>query len=106
MRAAASLCILPRLMERGINIRAHDPQGQQAAEKLLPKGVRYFQDVYKMCRGADAVVLMTEWNVYRGLDLPKLAALMKTAVFIDLRNIYEPEKMRLAGFDYHCVGRP
>ena len=106
MRAAPSLSILPKLADLGIHIRAHDPQGAAAAAALLPKTVRYHDDIYAICRDVDAVVLMTEWHAYRGLDLARLAELMKTQVFIDLKNVYEPEKMRQSGFDYHCIGRP
>ena len=106
MRAAPSLSILPKLLDAGVNIKAHDPQGMAAAAELLPKAVRYCDDIYAMCRDVDAVALMTEWHAYRGLDLPRLREMMKTPVFIDLKNVYEPEKMRQAGFDYHCVGRP
>ena len=105
MRAAPSLSILSALMARGVQIRAHDPQGAEAARRLLPETVQYYDDVYDMCRAADAAVLMTEWTVYRGLDLKRLSAAMRRAVFVDLRNVYDPDKMRAAGFDYHCVGR-
>jgi len=105
MRDAPSLAILPKLLEDGAGIRAHDPQGMQEARNLLPSAVEYFDDIYKTCEGADAVILMTEWNVYRGLDLVQVKNLMTGSVFIDLRNVYERQQMQNNGFDYYCVGR-
>ncbi|MBI1733478.1 MAG: UDP-glucose/GDP-mannose dehydrogenase family protein [Gammaproteobacteria bacterium] len=105
MREAPSLTILPQLLQGGAVIRAHDPQGIREARALLPPGIEFSEEVYGTCAGADAVVLLTEWNVYRGLDLARLRACMRGRVFLDLRNVYAPETMRAAGFDYHCVGR-
>ncbi len=105
MRDASSLAILPALLDKGARIRAHDPQGMEAAAPLLPAGVTYHDGLYEAAEGADAVVLMTEWNQYRGLDLARLRNLMQGDVFVDLRNVYEREVMCDAGFDYHCVGR-
>jgi UDPglucose 6-dehydrogenase len=105
MRDAPALAILPPLMEKGARVRAHDPKGAHEAAALLPEGIEYCDDIYDTVRGADAVVLMTEWNVYRGLDLAQVASLMTGRAFVDLRNVYEPEAMRARGFDYVCVGR-
>jgi len=105
MRDAPSLAILPALLDKGARIRAHDPQGMVAAAPMLPAGVIYHDDLYEAVEGTDAVVLMTEWNQYRGLDLARLRDLMRGDVFVDLRNVYEREAMCEAGFDYHCVGR-
>ncbi|RME32451.1 MAG: UDP-glucose/GDP-mannose dehydrogenase family protein [Gammaproteobacteria bacterium] len=106
MRDAPALSILPALAEKGAIIRATDPQGIEEARPLLPDSVQYFEDTWQTVEGADCVVLMTEWNAYRGLDLRRLREQMAGNVFVDLRNVYEPEQMREAGFDYHCVGRP
>ncbi len=106
MRDAPALAILPALIERGAAIRAHDPQGMPAARSLLPGGIHYCDDIYEAFEGADAVVLLTEWNAYRGLDLADVLGRMRGNVFIDLRNVYEPQTMREAGFSYACVGRP
>ena len=76
-----------------------------AAAALLPDSVTYHDDMYSVLEGADAVVLMTEWNQYRGLDLARVRDLMRGSVFVDLRNVYEREPMCAAGFEYHCVGR-
>jgi UDPglucose 6-dehydrogenase len=105
MRDAPSLSILPKLVDNGAQIRAHDPKGMHEAKSLLPSAVEYFDDIYETMQGVDAVVLMTEWNAYRGLDLQQIRDRMNGRVFIDLRNVYEPERMRKLGFEYCCVGR-
>jgi len=105
MRDAPSLAILPPLMDKGAKIQAHDPEGMKEAKHLLPEKMKYCDAVYDTFVGADAVVLMTEWNQYRGLDLERVKSLMKGKVFIDLRNVYEHEIMAANGFEYFCVGR-
>lgn len=105
MRDAPSLAILPKLIENGCQINAHDPQGVHEAKSLLPTEVQYFDDLYATLDNADAVVLMTEWNMYRNLDLELVKSKLNEAVFIDLRNVYEPKAMKSMGFDYHCIGR-
>ncbi|MHB8473045.1 MAG: UDP-glucose dehydrogenase family protein [Gammaproteobacteria bacterium] len=105
MRDAPSLAILPNLIDQGATIRAHDPQGMAEAKPLLSEKVVYCDEVYDACSGADAVVLMTEWNEYRGLDMERLRDVMKGNVFVDLRNVYEPGAMETAGFSYTCIGR-
>ncbi|MBI4238670.1 MAG: UDP-glucose/GDP-mannose dehydrogenase family protein [Deltaproteobacteria bacterium] len=104
MREAASMTILPALTDRGMRIRVHDPVAMEEARKHLPDLV-YCQDAYDACNGADAVCLMTEWNPYRSLDLVRMKELMKSPVFIDLRNVYDPEAMEHAGYRYVSVGR-
>lgn len=105
MRDAPSLAILPKLIENGALIQAHDPQGIREAKSLLPDSVKYFDDIYTTIKHADAVVLMTEWNVYRGLDLRHIKEIMRGNVFVDLRNVYEREQMEKIGFNYCCIGR-
>ncbi|GAB4332848.1 MAG: UDP-glucose/GDP-mannose dehydrogenase family protein [Desulfobulbaceae bacterium] len=105
MREAPSLTIIPALIEKGARIRAHDPKGMEEAKKYLPVEVEYAKNAYDACEGADAVVLMTEWNQYRALDLPRIRSLMTDPVFIDLRNVYDPEKLENEGFRYSGVGR-
>jgi len=105
MRDSPSLAILPALVDKGAKIRAHDPEGIEEAMKLLPDSIEYKNSIDDAVNGADAVVLMTEWNQYRGLDLAKLKSAMKGNVFIDLRNVYEKETMQQHGFEYTCVGR-
>jgi UDPglucose 6-dehydrogenase len=105
MRDAPALSVLPTLIEKGAIVRAHDPQGMKEARKHLPASVVYCDRVYDTFDGADAVVLMTEWNAYRGLDLDQVMARMRGRVFCDLRNVYEPEHMSARGFAYAGVGR-
>ena len=106
MREAPSLAILPALLDKGAIIQAHDPKGMKSAKELLPDGISYMETLADALEGADAIVLMTEWNQYRGLDLAAAQAKMRGKVFVDLRNVYEPDEMKDAGFEYHCVGRP
>ena len=105
VRDAPALSILPKLIENGARVRAHDPQAIPEARDILPESVVYFDDIYAALTGVDAVVLLTEWNAYRGMDLARVRDLMRGNVFLDLRNVYEPDSMRAAGFDYYCVGR-
>ena len=104
LREAPALTILPALYEKGASLQVHDPQGMEEAAKILPE-YTYVLDAYSACAGADAVILLTEWNQYRALDLERLRKEMRTPLFIDLRNVYDPEKMRDAGFIYVGVGR-
>jgi len=105
MRDAPSLAILPALADRGAIIRAHDPAGMEEAKHHLPEAIQYAASIDEAVAGADAVVLMTEWNQYRGLDLERLKFGMKGDVFVDLRNVYERSLMEARGFRYTCVGR-
>ncbi len=105
MRDAPSLAILPALVDRGAIIRAHDPEGMEEAKHHLPEAIQYAASIDEAVAGADAVVLMTEWNQYRGLDLDRLRSGMKGDVFVDLRNVYERGLMEAKGFRYTCVGR-
>lgn len=105
MRDAPSATILPALLEKGARVRAHDPKGMEEAKAYLPAAIEYAENPYDAAAGADCVVLMTEWNQYRALDLQRLKSRMNAPVFIDLRNVYEPEAMKIAGFRYVGVGR-
>ncbi|ADK85445.1 nucleotide sugar dehydrogenase [Desulfarculus baarsii DSM 2075] len=104
MREAPSLVILPTLMEMGATIRAYDPAGMEAAAPMLP-GVEMRKNSYDAVEGADAMILMTEWNQFRNLDLARIKGLMRQPVICDLRNVYQPERLREAGFTYFSVGR-
>ena len=106
MRDAPSLSIIPALVDKGANIRAHDPQGMDQAKQLLPKSVKYFKDIYFAAENTDALVLMTEWSQYNSLDMGLLRSKMKGSAFVDLRNLYHPDEMRKLGFDYFSIGRP
>lgn len=105
MREAPSLSILPKLIENGMQVRAHDPQGMKEAKELLPESIVYYDDLDEVFCNVDAVILFTEWNVYRGMDMAKILEKMSGNILIDLRNVYESEEMKTIGFDYHCVGR-
>ena len=105
MRDAPALAILPALADKGAIIRAHDPQGMAEAKTLLPDSIQFADTIDSAVTGADAVVLLTEWNQYRGLDLEKIKGAMAGDVFIDLRNVYERDLMHKHGFNYTCVGR-
>ncbi|UYO00570.1 MAG: UDP-glucose/GDP-mannose dehydrogenase family protein [Devosia sp.] len=105
MREAPSIDIIRGLQDRGARIVAYDPQGMKAAEKLVD-GVKFAPNAYSAAEGADVVVLVTEWNEFRSLDLSRLKALMQTPVFVDLRNVYRPQEVRKHGFHYFSVGRP
>ncbi|SPF78711.1 UDP-glucose 6-dehydrogenase [Aliiroseovarius pelagivivens] len=105
MRDAPSLTIVPALIGGGATVRVVDPQGLAEGEALLP-GAHWFEDAYKAAENADAVVLLTEWNEFRALDLKRLAGCMDTAAMADLRNIYSPLDAKRAGFAAYCaVGR-
>ncbi|VAW55895.1 UDP-glucose 6-dehydrogenase [hydrothermal vent metagenome] len=105
MRDAPSLAILPALLDKGAIINAHDPEGMEEAKNLLPDSIQYMKNIDDAITGADAIILMTEWNQYRGLDLVKIKSMMKGNVFVDLRNVYEKGIMEEHGFQYTCVGR-
>lgn len=105
MRDAPSLDIIPALQAAGATVRAYDPEGMDEAKKLL-NGVEWCEDEYETMKQADAVVIITEWNQFRLLDLDQMKALMKQPVMVDLRNIYKPGEMIAAGFTYYSIGRP
>jgi UDPglucose 6-dehydrogenase len=105
MRDSPSLEILPRLVAGGASIRAFDPEGIAEAKKLMPDLI-YCTDAYATMDGADALVLLTEWNEFRALDLARVRGLLATPLVIDLRNIYQPDEMAAAGLSYLSVGRP
>ncbi len=104
MRDSPSLDIVPALQRAGASVRAYDPEGMREAARLLP-GVAFCADAYDAMDGADAVVIVTEWNQFRALDLARARALMKQPVLVDLRNIYRPEELDGSGFTYHSIGR-
>src|SRR5579872_777132 len=103
MRDAPSLVIVPELAKQGATIHAYDPEGMREAEKLLP--IRCFDDAYSAIDQADGVVILTEWNEFRALDLSKVKQLLKRPLMVDLRNIYRPDEMARDGFDYFSIGR-
>ncbi len=105
MRESPSLVIVPALQAEGAEIRVYDPEGRREGERLLP-GVAWCADSYEAATGADAVVLLTEWNEFRGLDLERVRSLVRQPILIDLRNVFDPERASRAGFAYTGIGRP
>jgi len=104
MRDAPSLVVIPELQKAGAKVRAYDPEGRSAAEKLL-SGVQFVDNAYQAVQDAAAVVLLTEWNEFRALNLDRVRKLLETPLFVDLRNVYEPQDMARAGFHYISIGR-
>ncbi|WP_460449387.1 UDP-glucose dehydrogenase family protein [Alsobacter sp. SYSU BS001988] len=104
MRDAPSLALITALQDQGAKIRAYDPEGMEAAKKMLTD-VSYAPNSYDCVEGADALVLVTEWDAFRALDLGRVKRLLKEPVVVDLRNVYRPDDMKKRGFTYVGVGR-
>ena len=104
MRDAPSLAIVQSLLDAGAHIRAYDPEGMEAAKAMMP-AITYCNDAYEAAAGADVVAIVTEWDIFRALDLKRLAATMAAPVMVDLRNVYPPQEAARAGFVYSSVGR-
>ena len=104
MRDSPSLAFLPALSDAGATVRAFDPEGIAEAKKLMPE-LDYRSDPYEAMDGADALILVTEWNAFRALDLTRVKRLLRRPLVIDLRNIYKPEEMAAIGLAYHSIGR-
>ncbi len=105
MREAKSAEVVGLLHEAGAAIKAYDPVATENARRLLPKGVTYCASPYEAAEKADALALVTEWNEFKFLNLERLRSLMRRPVIFDGRNLYEPDRMRRLGFEYHSVGR-
>ena len=105
MRDAPSLDVVPAMQEMGARVRAYDPAGMNEARQLF-EGVDYAEGPYQALEGADAVVLLTEWDEFRALDLNRVKAQLNAPIMVDLRNIYRPDLMAERGFEYYSVGRP
>jgi len=106
MRDAPAIPIVSRLIEDGATVRAFDPEGMDQARPLLPGAVVYCRDALDAAAGADALVLITEWNEFRALSPARLREAMRGNVVVDLRNVYDPVVMRQSGFTYLGIGRP
>ena len=104
MRDSPAIAVAQTLMDAGVDVAAYDPEGMEAAAPLLP-GVVMCDNPYAAIEGADVVVIVTEWDAFRALDLNRVKELAKAPVMVDLRNIYNPGDMRAAGFTYVSVGR-
>jgi UDPglucose 6-dehydrogenase len=105
VRDSPSLVIIPALQAEGATVRAHDPEGMEGARRELPEVV-WCEDAYAAMDGADAMVILTEWNAFRALDLERTRELLRRPIVIDLRNVYQPGEMIAAGFSYTSIGRP
>ncbi len=105
MRDSPSLDIVPAMQKAGARINAFDPEGMAEAKEML-NDVNWCEDAYSTMEGADVLVIITEWNAFRGLDFDRVKSLLKTPTLVDLRNIYNPDEIAEAGMDYHCLGRP
>ncbi len=106
MRDSASLDIVPALLAEQARVQAFDPEGMNEAKKLLSGPIVWCDSAYDAMKGADALVIVTEWNEFRSLDLDQVKRLLRQPVIVDLRNIYSPAEMSAAGFRYSCLGRP
>lgn len=104
MRDAPSLDVVPALQALGARVQAFDPEGMHEAAKLLPE-IAFKEGPYEVADGADALVILTEWDQFRALDLDRVGALMRAPVLVDLRNVYRPEDVRSRGFAYSSIGR-
>jgi len=105
MRESPTLPIIRGLQDKGARFQAYDPAGMEHAKEYL-QDVDYKSDAYDAAKGADVLVLATEWNRFRNIDWDRMKQLLKGLVVVDLRNIYDPERMRASGFTYISVGRP
>ena len=105
MREAAALVTIEALLKGGASVRVHDPKAMGEARRHLGDRVAYVEHRYDALQGADALVVLTEWQEYRVLDFERARALMRTPVVVDARNLYEPERMRQHGFTYDSIGR-
>jgi UDPglucose 6-dehydrogenase len=105
LREAPALYIIDRLLKAEAKIRAYDPEAMRDAKKIHPS-ITYCKNSYEAIKNSDAIVIATEWNQFRNLDLNTVKKLLKGKFFFDLRNIYDPDRVRALGFEYISVGRP
>ncbi|QWV95551.1 UDP-glucose/GDP-mannose dehydrogenase family protein [Geomonas oryzisoli] len=105
MREAPSLTIINRLLELGATVRAHDPEALNEAKKHFGDRIGYHMNQYEPLKGADALVIITEWNEYRNPDFERIKTLLINPLIFDGRNLYQPERMREIGYEYYPIGR-
>ena len=105
LREAPALDIISMLLKESAKVRVYDPVAMPKAKKILPKGVGFCADAYDAARGSDCLLIVTEWNEFKELDLRKVKKLMKQPVIVDGRNIFEPEEVKALGFRYAGIGR-
>ena len=104
MRDSPTIPLIKGLQKRGAKIRAYDPEAMENAKKIFD-AVTYCSDAYETAEGADALIIATEWNEFRALKLERVKKLLRAPLIIDLRNVYDPQRMKAEGFTYICVGR-
>ncbi len=105
LRESPALAIIQALQDAGAKVAAYDPEGIEQARQVT-EGVSFGRDAYDVAEGAEALVIVTEWNAFRAMDFRRLKEVMATPLLVDLRNIYRKEEMRQHGFAYVSVGRP
>jgi len=104
IRESSSIDIIKILLREGAKIKCFDPLAMENAKKILPD-IIYCDNEYEVAEGSDCLVIVTEWNQFRNLDLLRIKKLLKTPILLDLRNLYEPENVKKLGFIYEGVGR-
>ena len=105
MREAPSLVLIDALRDAGATVTAHDPAAMAEARRMIGDGIRYAESNYQALEGADALVVVTDWNEYRHPDFGRIKATLRKPIVIDGRNLYDHEKMKSMGFTYDSVGR-
>jgi UDPglucose 6-dehydrogenase len=105
MREAPSLTVIRALLERGAKVVAHDPEAMREAKRIFGDSITLVDSHYEACTNADALLILTEWSTYQRPNFETVKQLLKTPLIVDGRNIYNPEKLRQAGFTYHSIGR-
>jgi len=105
MRDSASIPLISRMIDEGARVRAFDPEAMDNARQMLPDGVEYCSDSYDAAAGADVLIIATEWNQFRSLHMDRIRELLNTPIVVDLRNVYDPQRMKEQGFQYSSVGR-
>jgi UDPglucose 6-dehydrogenase len=106
MREAPAIPIIEGLLARGAKVRAYDPEARDVARSLFKNRIHYASDAYHALKGADALLIVTEWNEFREPDFDKMKRLLKAPLIFDGRNLYEPIEIRNLGFTYSSIGRP
>ena len=108
MRDSPSLDLIPKLIEKKCKLKVFDPEGMEEAKKYFrnfSNNITYCNDAYETTKDSNALVILTEWNQFRALDLKKIKNSLKNKIIIDLRNIYNPKELNEMGFNYYSVGR-
>jgi UDPglucose 6-dehydrogenase len=105
MRESPTIPLIEGLLAAGARVQAHDPKATDSARQIFEDRVMYAADPYSAANGADALCVMTEWLLYRNPDFERLLRLLRRPLLVDGRNLYDPERMKAMGFDYHGIGR-